>query len=406
MRRCYGCPSVRRVCSDWIPPVDAAPGNLIRHRGTHGAGDRARAGAAAHRNASGARARTEGTERRDRRRGSSNFASAACAGRQTARSTGGAATNTRAATDTSCRAGGGRRGGNAPRSSDREALESRIGSRWLLYVGVVAIVIGVSYFEKLAIDNHWVNETWRIDSRRNLGAWFVIGAGLRIVKKGYRLLRADSGRNRRRDALCLHVRGVQFLSPDQPSRGVHCDVWRSPRSPHWLANAERSQGLALVAVAAVLRRRFCSRPHRRRSGTLWIRHDPDRRDDAHRSTARLADTQHRQLRLHGLTFLSWAAVFYASATYLTTELFLTVFCGLFLYALHSAYRSTTPSAGSATPDSLDRAIWLYVLSLANLFDHEVALLIYLADPRAGRGRRRFADGSWIRLSSGSPLWRR
>ena len=30
-------------------------------------------------------------------------------------------------------------------------LESQIGSRWLLYVGVIAIVIGVSYFEKLAI---------------------------------------------------------------------------------------------------------------------------------------------------------------------------------------------------------------------------------------------------------------
>jgi uncharacterized membrane protein len=46
----------------------------------------------------------------------------------------------------------------APRPDTRDALETRIGSRWLLYIGVVAIIIGVSYFE-LAIDNHWVSET-------------------------------------------------------------------------------------------------------------------------------------------------------------------------------------------------------------------------------------------------------
>src|SRR6476659_3070048 len=71
-------------------------------------------------------------------------------------------------------------------SADHEALESRIGSRWLLYVGVVAIVIGVSYFEKLAIDNHWVNETWRV-IQGSVAGLVCIAAGLRIAKKSYRL---------------------------------------------------------------------------------------------------------------------------------------------------------------------------------------------------------------------------
>ena len=35
----------------------------------------------------------------------------------------------------------------------------RIGAQWLLYIGVTAIVIGVAYFEKLAIDNNWLGET-------------------------------------------------------------------------------------------------------------------------------------------------------------------------------------------------------------------------------------------------------
>ena len=184
-------------------------------------------------------------------------------------------------------------------SSDREALESRIGSRWLLYVGVVAIVIGVSYFEKLAIDNHWVNETWRVIQGG------IVGPGPHRCRaadrqEGLSPLRPDSGRNRRRDSLCLHVRGVQFLSSDQPTRGVHGDVGDhrslAPGSP----TLQRSQGLALVAVSG----RFCdavsaSYRHQLRGGTLWIRHDPDCRHDGHRSTPRLADTLHRQLRVHG-----------------------------------------------------------------------------------------------------------
>ena len=36
---------------------------------------------------------------------------------------------------------------------NEDSLETRIGSRWLLYVGIVAIVVGVAYFEKVAFDN-------------------------------------------------------------------------------------------------------------------------------------------------------------------------------------------------------------------------------------------------------------
>src|SRR5262245_34956765 len=43
-----------------------------------------------------------------------------------------------------------------------DSLETRIGSRWLLYIGVVAIIVGASYFEKLAIENRWIGETARV----------------------------------------------------------------------------------------------------------------------------------------------------------------------------------------------------------------------------------------------------
>ncbi len=43
-----------------------------------------------------------------------------------------------------------------------ESLESRIGARWLNRIGVVALLIGASYFLKYAFDNNWIGETGRV----------------------------------------------------------------------------------------------------------------------------------------------------------------------------------------------------------------------------------------------------
>ena len=43
-----------------------------------------------------------------------------------------------------------------------ESLERRIGSQWLNRVGVVAVLIGVSYFLKLAFDNGWIGPGLRV----------------------------------------------------------------------------------------------------------------------------------------------------------------------------------------------------------------------------------------------------
>ena len=63
-------------------------------------------------------------------------------------------------------------------------LETTIGSRWLLYVGVVAIVIGVGYFEKLAIDNRWIGETARVIQGGVLGL-ILLYVGHRFIRAGY-----------------------------------------------------------------------------------------------------------------------------------------------------------------------------------------------------------------------------
>ncbi len=46
--------------------------------------------------------------------------------------------------------------------SGRDSLERRIGSQWLNRVGVVAVLVGVSYFLKLAFDNGWISPGLRV----------------------------------------------------------------------------------------------------------------------------------------------------------------------------------------------------------------------------------------------------
>ena len=47
-------------------------------------------------------------------------------------------------------------------ASEPDSLERRIGSQWLNRVGVVAVLVGVSYFLKLAFDNGWIGPGLRV----------------------------------------------------------------------------------------------------------------------------------------------------------------------------------------------------------------------------------------------------
>lgn len=58
------------------------------------------------------------------------------------------------------------------RSEDDRSLESRIGSQWFNRIGILAVLIGVAWFLKLAFDNHWIGPLGRV----LIG--LVAGAGL------------------------------------------------------------------------------------------------------------------------------------------------------------------------------------------------------------------------------------
>ena len=281
-------------------------------------------------------------------------------------------------------------------SPDRDGLESRIGARWLLYVGVAAIVIGVSYFEKLAIDNHWVSEAWRVIQGGIAGLVLVV-AGLRIAKKSYRLYgQILSGAGVAIMYVSTYAAFNFYQLIGHPAAFVL--MFAITAVGAWLADSQRSQGLALVAVSGGFATPFLL-PSATGAEVALFGYDcvliagtillARRRDWPILNTVSYAFT--------AVTFLSWAAVFYAATKYATTELFLTMFCGMFLYALRSSYQSANRSA------TLQRAVlWTapagyYVLSLANLFDHSQALLIYLVMLALVGVIAGSRTNSWVRL---------
>ena len=66
-----------------------------------------------------------------------------------------------------------------------ESMESRIGGNWLNKIGMLAIVLGMAYFLKYAIDNEWIGESGRVILGMVSGLGFLYG-GERLRQKGYR----------------------------------------------------------------------------------------------------------------------------------------------------------------------------------------------------------------------------
>lgn len=51
---------------------------------------------------------------------------------------------------------------SAVRTTEDHSLESRIGSQWFNRIGILAMLIGVAWFLKLAFDNHWIGPLGRV----------------------------------------------------------------------------------------------------------------------------------------------------------------------------------------------------------------------------------------------------
>jgi uncharacterized membrane protein len=68
--------------------------------------------------------------------------------------------------------------------ADERSLESRIASQWFNRIGILAVLIGMALFLKLAIDNHWIGPLGRVLIGLIAGAGFIAWSE-RFKRNGY-----------------------------------------------------------------------------------------------------------------------------------------------------------------------------------------------------------------------------
>ena len=257
-----------------------------------------------------------------------------------------------------------------------ESLESRIGGRWLLNIGIAAIVIGVAYFEKLAIDNNWIGETARVIQGGIFGAVLVYAGG-RFARAGY----AAYGQ--------MIVGGgiaVMYVSTyaafnyyrliDRPTAFVLLVAITALGAV--LADRHNSQGLAILAVGGGFATPFLLPGNTDAQLALFTY-----------NAILIAGTVYLAGRrnwpfLHLVSYVStlitvaaWADRFYEPSKYLRTELFLTLFCAMFVAIAVRCRRDGEPLAQAAALILWTAPVAYYLASLVVLEPHAVPLLVWL-----------------------------
>jgi uncharacterized membrane protein len=259
---------------------------------------------------------------------------------------------------------------------EHESLETRIGSRWLLYIGIVAIVIGVAYFEKLAIDNQWLGETARVIQGGVVGLLMTY-AGLRFVRAGcsvYGQMITGGG-----GAILYLSTYAAFNYYHLISQPIAFALMVAITAlVAWLADRLQSQGLALFAVGGGFAAPFLV-PGTTDAQIALFGYDAiliggtmllSRR----RSWPALSVVSYLATLL---TVAGWADAFYTPEKYLRTEIFLAIYCAMFLYIVRQIRKSEGLAARASAIALWTAPVAYYFASWWILQDHGTAFLVWL-----------------------------
>ena len=259
---------------------------------------------------------------------------------------------------------------------DPEALERRIGERLLLYAGTIVLVLGVAFFLRYAFDHQWMSPPVRI----------LVGglAGILLVTGG----RALARRGFRQYGLFLSGGGLAmlFLSA-YAAFAFYALIGRVPAFTLLaviaivaaaLADREASLPLALMAVCGGFVTPFLvsgggdaqillfSYDAVLIAATIYLAH---RRGWPWLNLASFALTV--------VTVAAWADAYYTAETYLRTELFLTLYCAMFVAILRENRRSSDAHAWIVSAVLWCAPALYHITSIAILQAHGVAFLVYV-----------------------------
>lgn len=273
-----------------------------------------------------------------------------------------------------------------PRRDTADTLESRLGGRGLLYVGAVALLLGLGFFVKYAFDNAWINETARVVLGGAAGL-ALAGAGWTFDRRGYRQygqILAGTG------VVALYIStfaAIWFYGLISQSTAFGLMVLVTAGAAV-MADRLASHGLATVAVLGGFATPFLVGGGEDAQITL-LTYD----------AILAAGTIYLAVRrgwpyltlfayvLSAATFFFWADAYWEPSKHVPTQTFLVVFCALFLYAWHAIKTGARRTDGAPAPDKDARdvvALFLatvpvafHVASLVNLESHPLAYLVYL-----------------------------
>jgi uncharacterized membrane protein len=253
-------------------------------------------------------------------------------------------------------------------------LEGRIGGRWLQHAGMIVLVLGIAFFLRYAFDHEWLSPVVRVV----LGAFVGVGmaaGGLRLSRKyrAYGLFLSGGGIA----VLYLSVyAGLNLYYLFEPELAFSLLVVITAAAA-LLADRTDSLGLALMAVCGGFATPFLVGGTRDQQVTLFTY-----------VSLLVAATMYLAYRrtwpwlnvaslvLTGVTVLVWADRFYTADKYLRTELFLTVYCAMFIDILRKAWHSPRQDAGFVFLLLLAPAGY-HLWSVVALSPHGLAFLIYL-----------------------------
>jgi uncharacterized membrane protein len=237
-------------------------------------------------------------------------------------------------------------------------------------------VIGAAYFEKLAFENHWVSETARVIQGGFAGLALVY-AGIRFRRAGFTAYgQMISGCG----AAILYVSTYAAFNfyhlVDRPVAFVLMVAITAGTA--WLADVQRAQGLAVLAVGGGFSTPFLL-PGTTDAQTALFGYDAvliagtvvlSRRRDWP-----LLDIVSYLFTL--FTVAGWAGHFYTPDKYLRTEIFLTIFCAMFAAILYAHRAARSQGAMVARLILWTAPAAYYLTSLIVLVDHPIAMLVWL-----------------------------
>ena len=279
-------------------------------------------------------------------------------------------------------------------------LETRIGTRWMLYAGVATLVVGVGLFIRYAFVNQWITEPMRVGTGVLAGGMLIV-SGRRFAARGharfgttlagggvaawylaayaalnlYRLVDAATG-----FAMLVAVTAFAAFQADrlraQPLAMIA--VVGGFATPFLVGRGADAQMVLFTYVALLV------------AAVVYLAH---RRDWPALTLA--------SFLLTGLTLSVWYLRFYEPGAWLRTELFLTLYAALFLWVLYRSRESTRPYAGATRWALASTPLWYHAASLSILGDHWLAFLVYLiAVTGAGVAIAARAGAMWARVG----LW--